>query len=472
LQELIIENISVIDIAESGHGIGKSEGLVIFIEQAVPGDILDARIFKKKKNLAYASIHSLKTPSVHRELPFCKHFGVCGGCKWQHIKYSEQLVLKQKSVCDALDRIGGLDTSGCEPILPSANNQYYRNKLEYTFSHRAWLATYQKNNPIEQEEWPQALGFHVPGGFAKVLDIEECFLQTKLSDEIRNTIREFALKHNYTFYNIRKHAGELRNLIVRTSSGGEMMVAMVFAYADKDRIKLLMNFLKEKFSQITSLLYIENQKKNDTVFDQVVNLYSGEEHIFEYMPRLKQQEKTLKFKIGLKSFYQTNSQQAHELYKIIAEFADLQGNELVYDLYTGAGTIANFIAESAKKVIGIDYIPSAIEDANLNSKENEISNTKFFSGDMKDILDKNFVIQNGHPDVIILDPPRAGLHPSVVACLLAVESKKIVYVSCNASTQARDLALLKQKYNILRIKPVDMFPHTQHVENVVALSLK
>ncbi len=469
MQETRLNNISVTDIAETGQGIGKHEGLVIFIDKAIPGDVVDVQIYRKKRNLAHARIEKLCTSSPYRAEAFCKHFGVCGGCKWQHIDYSTQLDLKQKGVSDALERIAGIETTNCEPILGSAKTQYYRNKLEYTFSNRAWLTDFDKEAEIT---FPQALGFHIPRQFDKILNIEECFLQGEPSDSIRNAVREFCFEHNYTFYNVKNHTGELRNLIIRTSTTGQVMLAVMFSYCDEARIQKLMQFLKESFSEITSLLYVVNQKKNDTIFDQKIEVYSGVDHIYESMSQLDSAKEPLKFKIGLKSFYQTNSQQAYELYKITAEFANLIGTETVYDLYTGAGTIANFIASKAKKVVGIEYVPTAIEDAILNSKANNISNTQFFAGDMKDILTQKFVTEHGKPDVIITDPPRAGMHADVVQCLLNISAPKIVYVSCNASTQARDISILKEKYDVVRIKPVDMFPHTQHVENVVLLSLR
>lgn len=457
-----IQNISVTDIAEEGKGVGKTEELVLFIEKAVPGDLIDAEIIRKKKNFAEARIVQVIKPSEHRTEPFCPHFGVCGGCKWQHMSYDAQLIYKQKSVTNALERLGKVDTSITEPILPSFETRYYRNKLEFTFSNKRWL-TNEDMQTGESHEM-NALGFHVPLRFDKILNIETCYLQSNPSNEIRNRIREFALANNISFYDLRNHEGALRNLIVRSSSTGELMVIVVFAYPSEEEVKRLMSFVQEQFPQITSLLYILNQKKNDTIFDQEIKTFAGRDHIFEEMEGLT-------FKIGAKSFYQTNSMQAHELYMITRQFAGFRGDELVYDLYTGAGTIANFIAKGVKKVIGIEYVPTAIEDAKINSDINNIDNTLFYAGDMKDILTASFVKQHGKPDVIITDPPRAGMHADVVERLLEIESPKIVYVSCNAATQARDLALLNQKYTVTKIRPVDMFPHTQHVENVVLLQL-
>jgi 23S rRNA (uracil1939-C5)-methyltransferase len=350
-----------------------------------------------------------------------------------------------------------------EPILGSAENKYYRNKLEYTFSNKRWL---EKEDMTDREDLElNALGFHVPGRFDKILDVQHCYLQAEPSNTLRNEVRSYAIKNGLTFYDLRNHEGNLRNLIIRTSSTGEVMVAVIFAYAEQDQIDGLMEYLKVNFKEITSLLYIVNQKKNDTIFDQDVIVYAGRDHIFEEMDGLK-------FKIGVKSFYQTNSDQAYELYKITREFAGFTGNELVYDLYTGAGTIANFVARQVKQVVGVEYVPTAIEDAKFNSALNGIDNTIFYAGDMKDILTAEFVTEHGKPDVVITDPPRAGMHTDVVERLLEMEAEKIVYVSCNAATQARDLALLKEKYEVVRIKPVDMFPHTQHVENVVLLKLQ
>jgi 23S rRNA (uracil1939-C5)-methyltransferase len=461
--------LEIIDIAEEGKGVGKAEDMVIFVEKAVPGDIVDVLITRKKKNFAEATIDKFIKSSDFRESPFCSHFGTCGGCKWQHMAYAAQLQYKQQSVESALQRIGKVDVSAIEPILASEETQYYRNKLEYTFSNKRWLDDADMLQDAEQRQM-DALGFHVPGRFDKILNIEHCYLQANPSNEIRLAIREFALKNEISFYDLRNHAGALRNLIIRTASTGELMVAVVFAYPTENEIEQLMSYLKSKFSQVTSLLYIVNQKKNDTIFDQEVVTYSGRDYIFEEMPSLIGE--SLRFKIGVKSFYQTNSAQAHQLYQVAAEFAELKGDELVYDLYTGAGTIANFVAGKARQVVGVEYVPTAIEDAKFNSQLNKIDNTVFFAGDMKDILTADFVAEHGSPDLIITDPPRAGMHPDVLARLLEIAAPRIVYVSCNAATQARDLEVLSEKYVVQRIKPVDMFPQTQHVENVVSLILK
>lgn len=459
----ILQDLHIIDIAEEGKGVAKAEDLVVFVEKAVPGDVVDARVVRKKKNFAEAVIETLHTSSALRTDPFCQHFGTCGGCKWQHMQYEAQLQFKYKSVEAALQRLGKVDTSMMEPILGSAEDTYYRNKLEYTFSNKRWLNRGDMDDTSELEM--NALGFHVPLRFDKILDIQHCYLQAEPSNTLRNQVRNYALRMGLSFYDLRNHTGNLRNLIIRTSSTGEVMVVVVFAYVEQEQIEGLMTYLQQEFPQITSLLYIINQKKNDTIFDQEVITFAGRDHIFEEMNGLK-------FKIGAKSFYQTNSAQAYELYKITKAFAGFKGDELVYDLYTGAGTIANFVAGGVKQVVGIEYVPTAIEDAKFNSALNGIDNTIFYAGDMKDILTATFIESHGKPDVVITDPPRAGMHADVVARLLEMEAEKIVYVSCNAATQARDIALLNEKYDVVRIKPVDMFPHTQHVENVVLLKLK
>lgn len=454
-----LSDVQIIDIAEEGKGVAKHDELVLFIEQAVPGDVADVELFRKKKSFMEGRVVTLKESSKYRVDPFCPHFGVCGGCKWQHMEYDAQLLFKQQYVENALKRLGKVDVSPMEPILASAETQYYRNKLEFTFSNKRWLTS------VDEEVKPDdlnALGFHVPGRFDKILDIDHCFLQQDPSNAIRNAVRTFALAEGISFYDLRAHEGALRNLIIRTSSTGEVMVIVVFAYPEEGQIDTLMRYLEEQFPTLTSLLYIINQKRNDTIFDQDIHTFSGRDFIYEEMEGLK-------FKVGPKSFYQTNSAQAYELYKITRDFADLKGDELVYDLYTGAGTIANFVARKAREVIGVEYVPTAIEDAKINSGLNGIGNTKFYAGDMKDVLTADFIRVHGRPDVVITDPPRAGMHPDVVQRILEMEAGKVVYVSCNAATQARDLALLQEKYDVVRIKPVDMFPHTQHVENVVLL---
>ena len=462
-EQQILTALTVTDIAEEGKGIARANEMVVFIEKAIPGDVVDATVYRKKKKFAEAKILNLIEPSKDRVEAFCEHFGVCGGCKWQHMNYDAQLKYKQKSVLDALQRLAGLEVAHAEEILPSAQDKYYRNKLEYTFSNKRWLTA--MDGVVNDDMEMNALGFHVPLRFDKILEINHCYLQADPSNDLRNNISAFAKENNISFYDLRAHEGALRNLVIRTSSTGELMVIVIFAYPEDGQVTSMMDYVKATFPQITSLLYIINQKKNDTFSDQEVLLYAGREFIYEEMEGLK-------FRIGAKSFYQTNSIQAYELYKITRDFADLKGHELVYDLYTGTGTIANFVAKKAKKVVGVEYVPTAIEDAKVNSQINGIENTVFYAGDMKDVLNADFVKKNGKPDVIITDPPRAGMHPDVVERLMEMEADKIVYVSCNAATQARDLIRLKEKYDLTRIKPVDMFPHTQHVENVVLLTLK
>jgi 23S rRNA (uracil1939-C5)-methyltransferase len=457
------ENVQIIDIAEEGKGVGKADDFVLFVDKAVPGDIADVQVYRSKKNFGEGKITELKKSSEYRTEAFCEHFGTCGGCKWQHMTYEAQLKFKQKSVVDALSRLAKINVDGIMPIVPSPADKYYRNKLEFTFSNKRWL--YDGENKEDGTLNMNALGFHIPGRFDKILDVNHCYLQAEPSNSLRNEIRDFTIQQGYTYYDLRNHSGMLRNLIVRTSSTGEIMVIVVFAYAEQDEINKLMSHVDARFPEITSLLYIENQKKNDTIFDQDVVAFKGPEYIHEEMNGIK-------FRIGPKSFYQTNSIQALRLYEITRDFAGFKGDELVYDLYTGAGTIANFVAGHVREVVGVEYVPTAIEDAKVNSAINNITNTKFYAGDMKDVLVADFVAEHGKPDVIVTDPPRAGMHPDVVARLMEIEAPKIVYVSCNAATQARDLLVLKEKYDTVKIQPVDMFPHTQHVENVVLLTLR
>ncbi len=461
-EKKFLNDIQIIDIAEEGKGVARYEDLVLFIEKAVPGDIVHVELQRKKKNFAEGRVVDIQQASPYRVDAFCPHFGTCGGCKWQHMTYEAQLKFKQQYVDNVLTRIGKVDTSGMEEILPSAETKYYRNKLEFTFSDKRWLTN--KDEEVSPGHM-NALGFHVPGRFDKILDIDHCFLQQDPSNDLRNQVRHFAIAQGISFYDLREHAGALRNLVIRTSSTGEVMVIVVFAYPQKGQVELLMEYINVQFPELTSLLYIVNQKRNDTIFDQDIHIYKGRDFIYEEMEGLK-------FKVGPKSFYQTNSAQAYELYKITRDFAALKGDELVYDLYTGAGTIANFVAKTAREVIGIEYVPSAIEDAKVNSAINDITNTKFYAGDMKDVLTAEFVAKHGKPDVVITDPPRAGMHAQVVTRILEMEAPKVVYVSCNAATQARDIELLSEKYDVSRIKPVDMFPHTQHVENVVLFTLR
>lgn len=455
------ENVTISAVAAEGKSIARIDDMVVFIPYGAPGDIANVKLDKKKKNYGEGHITELVKPSELRVEPFCPHFGICGGCKWQHLPYSYQLECKQQQVADAMQRIAKVDMPPINNILGSAETERYRNKLEFTFSNKCWL-TFEQMNSGEIFEDRNALGFHIPGAFDKVLDIKECHLQVGISDSIRLFIRSYAIEHGYEFYDIRQQHGFMRNIIIRTTTTGEVMLIVVFGEDDKNKIDDLLSAINEQFPEITSLMYVVNRKVNDTIADQEVLLYSGRDFIEERMGDLK-------FRVGPKSFYQTNSLQAYELYKVARRMAALTGNELVYDLYTGTGTIANFVAHDASKVIGIEYVADAIEDAKLNSRTNGIDNTLFYAGDMKDVLTDEFVAEHGVPDVMIIDPPRAGMHQDVADVILNAEPARIVYVSCNPATQARDIALLDCKYRVVEIQPVDMFPHTQHVENVVAL---
>ncbi|MCA0431285.1 MAG: 23S rRNA (uracil(1939)-C(5))-methyltransferase RlmD [Bacteroidetes bacterium] len=457
----VISDLEVVDISTEGKAIAKQDGLVVFIDGAVPGDVVDVMVHRKKNSYAEGKVHQIKKLSEDRIEPSCKHFGTCGGCKWQNLNYAKQLYFKQKYVFDAFTRIGKLEFSEIKPIIGNKEAYYYRNKLEFSFSNKKWLTNEEIKN-AEQIENKNALGFHIPGLFDKVLDIEHCYLQKGLSNDIRNTIRQYALDNNLSFFQIRDKQNFLRTLMIRTTSTGEIMVVIsVFEYLEKELFELL-TYLKNKFPNITSLQYAHNPKGNDTLNDLTLHTFYGTPYITEQM-------EDLKFRISAKSFYQTNSEQAYELYKITRSFAGLTGNETVYDLYTGTGTIANFVAKFCKKVIGIEYVEDAIIDAKANSELNLINNTNFFAGDMKNVLNEHFINTHGQPDVIITDPPRAGMAPEVVEVLLKANPKKIVYVSCNPSTQARDLDLMRNQYKIVKTQPVDMFPQTAHVENVVLL---
>ena len=455
------ENVTISAVAAEGKSIARIDDMVVFIPYGAPGDIANVKLDKKKKNYGEGHITELVKPSELRVEPFCPHFGICGGCKWQHLPYSYQLECKQQQVADAMQRIAKVDMPPINNILGSAETERYRNKLEFTFSNKCWL-TFEQMNSGEIFEDRNALGFHIPGAFDKVLDIKECHLQVGISDSIRLFIRSYAIEHGYEFYDIRQQHGFMRNIIIRTTTTGEVMLIVVFGEDDKNKIDDLLSAVNKQFPEITSLMYVVNRKVNDTIADQEVLLYSGRDFIEERMGDLK-------FRVGPKSFYQTNSLQAYELYKVARRMAALTGNELVYDLYTGTGTIANFVAHDASKVIGIEYVADAIEDAKLNSRTNGIDNTLFYAGDMKDVLTDEFVAEHGVPDVMIIDPPRAGMHQDVADVILNAEPARIVYVSCNPATQARDIALLDCKYRVVEVQPVDMFPHTQHVENVVAL---
>ena len=457
----LLEKVPITGVAAEGKAIARVDGMTVFVPFAVPGDVADIQITKKKSNYAEGKVTRFESFSENRADPFCEHFGTCGGCKWQILPYGEQLKYKQKQVEDNLTRIGKVELPEISPILGAPETTFYRNKLEFTFSDKRWLTEKEISSGSEPRQM-DALGFHIPGMFDKVLDVNKCWLQDDLSNQIRNAARDFCLKNNFSFFDLRNQTGLMRTLILRNTSVGEWMVIVVFYEDDAEKREMLLNFLAGKFPQITSLLYIINRKANDTVTDQEVICWKGREYIVEEMEGLQ-------FKIGPKSFYQTNSRQAYSLYKVAREFAGLSGSERVYDLYTGTGTIANFVARNAGKVIGIEFVEEAVEDARKNSRNNNIENTSFFAGDMRKILTEDFIREHGRPDVIITDPPRAGMHDDVIGAILFAEPQRIVYVSCNPATQARDLNLLDSKYRVARVQPVDMFPQTHHVENVVLL---
>lgn len=451
-------------VAAEGKALARVDGTVLFIPFAVPGDVVDVRVVKKKKNYMEGVVMRIVKPSPDRLEPFCSHFGTCGGCKWQPLPYSMQLEAKQRQVYDQLVRIGHLQVPEISPIVPSDKTEYYRNKLEFTFSDKRWIESGEEPEGIS-EKGRCGLGFHVGRFFDKVLDIKHCWLQKDPSNAIRLFIKEYALENNLAFYNIREHTGFLRNMFIRTAESGDVMLIICFNYDDAPARKALLDAVAGKFPRISSLYYVINGKLNDSIADLDCILYRGEDSIYEYMEGLK-------FRIGPKSFYQTNAAQAYKLYCIAREYASLTGGEVVYDLYTGTGTIAQFVSGKASRVIGIEYVPEAIEDARRNAAANGIENCEFFAGDMKDILTDGFVAEHGHPDVIILDPPRAGIHPDVAKVILNAAPDRIVYVSCNPASQARDLEILCSEYEITAVRPVDMFPHTHHVENVVAMHRK
>lgn len=457
----LYEGVQITDIGAEGKAIARVNEMVVFTSHVVPGDVVDLQVTKKRKNYSEARVVRVVEESADRVKAFCSHFGVCGGCKWQYLPYEKQLFYKQKQVADQLHRLGRVQLPEISPILGSANQTFYRNKLEFSFSNKRWLTSDEIDRQVEPLEM-NALGFHIPGLFDKIIDIDTCWLQPAPSNELRNFIRSWALEHQLDFFDIRNQQGFLRNMIVRTASTGENMLIVVFFYEDKNTREALLQAVADKFPELTSIMYVINSKANDTITDQELVLFSGRDHIFEEMEGLR-------FKIGPKSFYQTNSAQAYELYKVAREFAELTGNEVVYDLYTGTGTIANFVARNAKKVVGVEYVPEAIEDAKVNASQNNIQNVSFFAGDMKDVLNEAFIREHGRPEVIITDPPRAGMHEDVVKTILAASPERIVYVSCNPATQARDLAMMDADYEVRRVQPVDMFPHTHHVENVVQL---
>lgn len=462
--DLILENVKIEAVAAEGKSLAHVDGTVVFIEFAVPGDIVNVKVTKKKKNYMEGFILEIVKPSEDRLQPFCEHFGICGGCRWQPLPYDMQLKAKQQQVWDQLVRIGHLEIPDISPILPSDKTKYYRNKLEFTFSNKRWIYNNEDPDSLTDEE-RLGLGFHVGKFFDKVLDIKHCSLQPEPSNEIRLFIREYAVTHDLEFYNIRENTGFLRNIIVRNNQVGDVMLTVCFAYDDQDKIVPMLDAIAAEFPQIKSLHYVINEKLNDSISDLDCILYKGEDAIWETMGKLK-------FKIGPKSFYQTNSEQAYKLYSVAKEFAALTGNEVVYDLYTGTGTIAQFISDKASKVIGIEYVKEAIEDARINAEANGITNCTFFDGDMKDILTADFIKEHGKPEVMIIDPPRAGMHPDVVKVIMEAAPERIVYVSCNPASQARDLAMMSPMYEITAVQPVDMFPHTMHVENVCALKLK
>ena len=460
----LLEKVTITDVAAEGKAVAKVNELVIFVPYVVPGDVVDLQVKRKKNHYAEAVAVKFHEKSPLRTEPFCSHFGVCGGCKWQCLSYEEQLKYKQKQVFDNLTRIGKVELPEFRPILGSEKTRFYRNKLEFTFSNKRWLTEEEVKQNVKYDLM-NAVGFHIPGAFDKVLAIDKCWLQDDISNQIRNAVRDYAYAHNFPFFDLRTQEGLLRNIMIRTSSTGELMVVLQCKVTDDEgrrKMEEILQFMADSFPQITSLMYVINNKCNDTIGDLDVEVFKGNDHIFEEMEGLR-------FKVGPKSFYQTNSEQAYNLYKVAREFAGLTGNELVYDLYTGTGTIANFVARQARKVVGIEYVPEAIEDAKVNSALNGIDNTLFYAGDMKDILTNDFIAEHGRPDVIITDPPRAGMHNDVIDVILAAEPKRIVYVSCNPATQARDLQLLDGKYKVTAVQPVDMFPHTHHVENVVQL---
>ena len=460
----LLEKIRITDIGAEGNALARVDNLVVFVPMLIPGDVVDIKVIRKRKKYLEGIVLKFHEYSADRIKPRCIHFGVCGGCKWQHLPYNLQLKYKEKQVRDTLTRIGKIELPDISPIIGSSEEYHYRNKLEYTFSDKRWLTKEEIGTETKFEK-EGALGFHIPGLFDKVLDIQECHLQPEPSNSIKNAIREYSLRNNLQFFDLREQTGFLRNLVIRNSLEGKVMVIVVLFHEDVEQREELLDFLASQFPQITSLWYVINSKRNDSLNDQNPVLFKGDDHLVEEMD-------SLKFRIGPKSFYQTNTKQALELYKVVRDFAGLSGNETVYDLYTGTGTIASFVAGGARKVIGIEYVDEAVMDAKINSEINNIHNTYFFSGDMKDVLSEQFIIENGKPDVIITDPPRAGMHEDVIKVILAAAPGKIVYVSCNPATQARDILLLSEDYKVVRVQPVDMFPHTHHVENVVLMERK
>ena len=457
----LLEKVEITGIGARGKAIARVENYVTFVSNALPGDVVDIQVLKKRKAYQEGKAVDFHKLSDHRTDPFCKHFGVCGGCRWQDLQYGIQVRYKQQEVADALKRLGHLEFPPVNDILASEKEQHYRNKLEFTFSDRRWLSQDEIESGKEFSD-RNALGFHIPGMFDKVIDLQECFLQEEPSNTIRQAVRDYAREHDLSFYNLRNRGGLLRNLIIRSTLYGELMVILVFYDHEKKAIKGILDYLEKKFPEITSLMYCINQKANDSIFDQEFILHSGRDHIMEQMEELT-------FKIGQKSFLKTNSLQALQLYRKVREFAGLTGREVVYDLYTGTGTIALFLAPGAKKVVGIEYIDEAIRDAMENARVNQLDNAQFHSGDIRDILTTDFIKNEGKPDVLISDPPRDGMHKDVLEAILLADPERIVYVSCNPATQARDLQVLDKHYRIMAVQPLDMFPHTYHVENIVLL---
>ena len=463
----VLENITITDVAAEGKSLVRVGDMVVFVPFCVPGDVVDLQVKKKKHSYCEAEVIRFIEYSKVRATPFCEHVGVCGGCKWQNLPYEEQLKAKQKQVYDQLRRIGKVELPEISPILGSQKTTAYRNKLEFGCCNKRWLTREQVTSGFKYDNM-NGIGFHITGAFDKILPIEKCWLMDDMHNSIRNSIRDYAFSNGISFFDLREQHGLLRDIIIRNSNSGEWMVIVQFHYdveGDEERALGLMQHIADTFPEITALMYVNNQKCNDTIGDQDVIVFKGNDHIFEHMEELR-------FKVGPKSFYQTNTEQAYHLYCVARDFAQLTGNEVVYDLYTGTGTIANFVARKASKVVGIEYVPEAIEDAKVNSDINGIGNTTFFAGDMKDILTDDFIAEHGKPDVIITDPPRAGMHPDVVKVIMNAAPKRIVYVSCNPATQARDLQLLDPLYRVEKVQPVDMFPHTPHVENVVLLEIK
>jgi len=457
----LLEKVRITDIGSEGNALARVDNLVVFVPMLIPGDVVDIKVIKKRKKYLEGVVLKFHEYSPDRIAPRCIHFGVCGGCKWQHLPYKLQLYYKEKQVRDNLIRIGKIDLPDISPIIGSSEIFLYRNKLEYTFSDKRWLTKEEviSDKKFEKED---ALGFHIPGLFDKVLDIDECHLQPEPSNSIKNAVRQYSHDNNLEFFDLREQKGFLRNIVIRNSLEGKVMVIVVFFHEDVEKRNGLLEYLASSFPQITSLLYVINSKRNDSLSDQNPILYKGDDHLVEEMDGLK-------FRVGPKSFYQTNTRQALELYRIARDFAGLTGKEIVYDLYTGTGTIANYVAAFAKKVIGIEYVDEAVQDAKLNSEINGIHNTVFFSGDMKDILSETFFTSHGIPDVIITDPPRAGMHEDVIKIIASAKPERIVYISCNPATQARDIQLFSDGYSVVSVQPVDMFPHTHHVENVILL---